>query len=271
MALYYAPAIGTYLLAKCISLGPTDGYVVCNLQFFRLTHDSPRHLVRLACVTIMSFLVLFLPWLASTPLSMMDPITRIFPFARGVFEDKVANFWCFTNVLLIKWKTVSWASPALLMRLSAVLTALGFLPCVGILLQNGIMLSKTDPDTTTQRSPLLRLLPYSLLSTSLSFFLFSFQVHEKTILVPLLPITLLLSGAAVDSPLFGWGVLANNAGVFSMWPLLKRDGLGVQYIAILLLWNRLIGYNPIKLPQKSFIQLISLVRTSYCLYLLLPP
>ena len=30
------------------------------------------------------------------------PITRIFPFGRGLFEDKVANFWCFTNVLVLK-------------------------------------------------------------------------------------------------------------------------------------------------------------------------
>ena len=28
MALYYAPAIGTYLLAKCVYLGPTEGYVL---------------------------------------------------------------------------------------------------------------------------------------------------------------------------------------------------------------------------------------------------
>jgi len=27
MALYYAPAIGSYLLAKCLYLGPNDGYV----------------------------------------------------------------------------------------------------------------------------------------------------------------------------------------------------------------------------------------------------
>ena len=28
MALYYAPAIGTYLLAKCLYLGPTEGYIL---------------------------------------------------------------------------------------------------------------------------------------------------------------------------------------------------------------------------------------------------
>ena len=45
----------------------------------------------------------------------------------------------------------------------------------------------------------------------------------------------------------------------SMWPLLKREGLGVQYIAILLLWNRLIGYNPGRLRPRSFIQFVSIV------------
>ena len=38
---------------------------------------------------------------------------------------------------------------------------------------------------------ILPLLPYALLTCSISFFLFSFQVHEKPTLVPLLPLTLL--------------------------------------------------------------------------------
>jgi len=111
-----------------------------------------------------------------------------------------------------------------------------------------------------QQTPFLPLLTYALLSSSMSFFLFSFQVHEKTILLPLLPITLLLSGASVDSTVYSWGVLVNNVAVFSMWPLLKRDGLGVQYIATLLLWNRLIGYSPGRLSRpRSFIQFLSIV------------
>ena len=47
----------------------------------------------------------------------------------------------------------------------------------------------------------------------------------------------------------------------SMWPLLKRDGLALQYVMTLLLWNRLIGYNPFRLPDKSFIRWISLVSS----------
>jgi len=49
----------------------------------------------------------------------------------------------------------------------------------------------------------------------------------------------------------------------SMWPLLKKDGLGVQYIATLLLWNRLIGYNPVRLWPRSFIQFLSMVSTIF--------
>ncbi|KAF7299547.1 Glycosyltransferase family 57 protein [Mycena chlorophos] len=242
MALYYAPAIGGYLLAKCLYLGSTHG---------------GKLFVQLALTTSLSFLVLFLPFLPPfAPLSaILDPITRIFPFARGLFEDKVANFWCATNVAF-KWK--NWASTEVLIKLSAALTALGFLPNVLISLrvawQTQLRAGQPRPAGHTLFLPLL---PYMLLSSSMSFFLFSFQVHEKTILLPLLPITLLLSNAALDSTVFGWGVLANNIAVFSMWPLLKRDGLGVQYVALLVLWNRLLGYNPLRLPALSFIQILS--------------
>lgn len=44
----------------------------------------------------------------------------------------------------------------------------------------------------------------------------------------------------------------------SMWPLLKRDGLGTQCIATLLVWNRLIGYNPLRL-KGTLLRYLSLV------------
>ncbi|KIY45614.1 ALG6, ALG8 glycosyltransferase, partial [Fistulina hepatica ATCC 64428] len=236
MALYYAPAVGGYLLAKCLVLGPQDGR-----QLF----------LRLAGTTLLSFFVLFIPFLPpfGGVSSIMHPITRIFPFARGVFEDKVANFWCASNVVF-KWR--AWAAASTLVKLSAILTAGAFAPAVTLLLRTGLRRSSVT---------LLSLLPYALLSTSMAFFLFSFQVHEKTILVPLLPLTLLLSGANPDSDTFAWGALVNNVAAFSMWPLLRRDGLGVQYIALQVLWNRLIGYNPfsIKSPLLKYFSFLILV------------
>ncbi|KDQ25750.1 glycosyltransferase family 57 protein [Pleurotus ostreatus PC15] len=249
MSLYYAPAIGSYLLSKCIYLGPRAGW---------------RLFVRLAIVTTASFVLLFLPFLPPFARfeAILQPIKRIFAFARGLFEDKVANFWCASNVVF-KWKR--WASTAVLVKLSTVFTLLAFLPGVFILIRTAIKtsVSATDPanDTSSSvsstHSPTLPLLPYALLTSAMSFFLFSFQVHEKTILLPLLPLTLLLCGAPAGSAMFGWGVLVNNIAVFSMWPLLKRDGLGLQYIITVLLWNKLIGYDPRRLPSKSFVQLLS--------------
>ncbi|KAG1739596.1 glycosyltransferase family 57 protein [Suillus lakei] len=259
MALYYAPAIGSYLIGKCIYLGPIHG---------------TRLFLRLALTTTFAFVIMFAPFLPPiSPLSTIAaPITRIFPFGRGLFEDKVANFWCFTNVL-VKWKRLFAGREGVLIKASTGLTALGFLPAVAALIFGGYktrLQKDTSNDSVNESpsmihavlpppTPILPLLPYALLTCSISFFLFSFQVHEKTILVPLLPLTLLLSGAAPTDDVFLWGALGNNVGVFSMWPLLKKDGLGLQYLAMLLLWNRLIGHNPFKLHYGSFVGLVSSV------------
>lgn len=55
------------------------------------------------------------------------------------------------------------------------------------------------------------------------------QVHEKSILIPLLPVTML----APDLPLARW---LPPVAVLSMAPLLLRDGLAVPCIALLLVW-----------------------------------
>lgn len=180
---------------------------------FRSSLVSSRLFIRLAVVTVATFALLFLPFLPPfVPLAdALQPIIRIFPFARGLFEDKVANFWCASNVVF-KWK--SWLGKTALVRLSTGLTALGFLPAVIGLLRSGFKHSVGDGLPDKERTPFLPLLPYALLTSSMSFFLFSFQVHEKTILLPLLPLTLLFSGAAVDSAVYSWGALVNNVAMF---------------------------------------------------------
>ncbi|KAF5385698.1 hypothetical protein D9757_005525 [Collybiopsis confluens] len=265
MALYYAPAVGSYLLAKCVMLGPKAG---------------GRLFVHLGVATIATFTILFLPWLppfSSSPFALLDPLSRIFPFARGLFEDKVANFWCASNVV-VKWN--KWASQGILVQGAAALTLLGFLPTVVIVgksawdlntwflrpssstspAENDSDQKQQDPEPSTL--PLLPLLLYSLLTSSMSFFLFSFQVHEKTILLPLMPLMLLFSGSTPDSDIFAWGALGSNVAVFSMWPLLKKDGLSLPYFVSILLWNRLTGHNPFKLirtvlPYTSLVHLLS--------------
>lgn len=47
---------------------------------------------------------------------------------------------------------------------------------------------------------------------------------------------------------------------FSMWPLLKKDGLALQYGTLLIVWNYFLGYKPTELP-RSVIKSISLVSS----------
>lgn len=141
----------------------------------------------------------------------------------------MANFWCASNVV-VKWKTK--ATTSTFVKGSTLLTALGFLPTVVGFLRAGVMTApyhtvknEVAPEAALQKSgdsceipTFLRLLPYGLLTSSLSFFLFSFQVHEKTILLPLMPMTLLLTNANFDSTEYYWGLLFNNVSVFRWVP-----------------------------------------------------
>ncbi|KAF2786588.1 glycosyltransferase family 57 protein [Melanomma pulvis-pyrius CBS 109.77] len=246
MALFYAPAIFAYLLGICV--------------FPRI--DVIRFLA-IALTTVVSFAVLFLPFLLGvlydkyTGLSLEDlpvppflvsspvpldekswyyPIVfqlaqavhRIFPFARGLFEDKVANVWCTIHTFHKLHRYPS----ALLQRAALVATSAAIIPpCFVIFLK-----------------PRKELLPLALATTSWGFFLCSYQVHEKNVLLPLLPMTILLSGAGGLLPsIRAWVGLANMLGVWTMFPLLKRDELRVPYFVVSLLWAYLLGLPPVSL------------------------
>ncbi|KEP48563.1 ALG6 ALG8 glycosyltransferase [Rhizoctonia solani 123E] len=269
MALYYAPAVGSYLLGKCFWLGRKHG---------------TRHFIRLALVTSLSFLLLFLPFL--TPSLLIQSIRRIFPFARGLFEDKVANFWCASDVVLIKWRKLSWISETSLQRVALLVTLLGILPGAGMVFGWGFIGGANSSTNATNgelapidesgdkptkltrcQGPTLPLLPFALFSSAMSFFMFSVQVHEKSILLPLMPVTLLLAARESESEVenvgmglgnvWEWGVLVNNVAVFSMWPLLKRDGQGLNYAVLTLIWNYAIGYDPFAL-SPTLVKILSL-------------
>jgi alpha-1,3-glucosyltransferase len=244
MALYYAPVIFAYLLGSCLT--PT----------FR-----PGRLLSIAAITLLSFAALYAPLLlgalyeqyrginlpyqppppllaargikldSKNPLHVLilqvsQSIHRIFPFARGLFEDKVANFWCALNTV---YKLRNLESLIPLPKLSLLATFVMILPSFLITCSN----------------PQRKLLPYALASCSFAFFLFSFQVHEKSILLPLLPMTLLLGSAkGLSKEYRAWVGWANALGVWTMYPLLKRDELKTPYVVLSLLWAFLLGLPP---------------------------
>uniref|UniRef100_A0ACD5XFH2 Uncharacterized protein n=1 Tax=Avena sativa TaxID=4498 RepID=A0ACD5XFH2_AVESA len=200
MSMYFAPAFFGHLLGKCMK----RKYPIVEIM-------------KLGSVVLGTFALVWWPYLHSYEASI-QVISRLAPFERGIYEDYVANFWCSTSVL-IKWKRLFAIKPLKLMSLSA--TILAFLPSF---LQQ-------------VKSPSNLGFLYSLLNSSFSFYLFSYQVHEKSILLPLLPASLL---ALHEPHLYGW---FTYYALFSMYPLICRDQLLLQYMAVLGLFF-LIYYAP---------------------------
>ncbi len=118
---------------------------------------------------VIGFIIPFL--IPGYPLIVSDVITRMFPFQRGLYEDKVANFWCAVAPV---FKLPDFL-PARewVVRVCAVTTIAAFLPAA----KNFFTASIAERGFTRQRAAVL------LTVCALCFFLFSFQVHEKSILM----------------------------------------------------------------------------------------
>ena len=243
MALFFAPAIFAYLLGTCI-----------------VPRVEIKRLFQIALVTALSFFLLFSPIiihsftkdaqnlselltppalfhklplqpspdssLYSPVLQLAQAIHRIFPFARGLFEDKVANFWCALNTF---YKLRSFDSGTL-QRLALLATSAAITPPFLILLLR----------------PRKELLPWGMATVSWAFFLFSYQVHEKNVLLPLLPTTFLLAGSSgFQTATRSWIGLANMLGSWTMFPLLEREQLRIPYAVLTLFWAYMLGLPPI--------------------------
>lgn len=193
MALFYSLAIFCHLLRW--ALVSPDGSV----------SSAIKRLVLLGVTVLSTFAILWFPLRND----VVQVVKRIFPFERGVFEDKVANFWFSTN-LVVKWKVK--VPQATIGMASLLLTVLSTLPSCYMTL-------------TRTCSPKRLLL--SFFTISLGFFLFSFQVHEKSILLPVVVTTLI---ADFDLVLFFW---FSNVALLSLLPLLIRDGLLVVSLLVL--------------------------------------
>ncbi|XP_075244981.1 putative dolichyl pyrophosphate Man9GlcNAc2 alpha-1,3-glucosyltransferase [Convolutriloba macropyga] len=157
MELYHALPIFCYLLSICCE---------CSISNFCLK------ISKIGLTVIFSFAIIWLPFMQNTE-SVLQVVSRLFPLNRGLFEDKVANIWCtLNNVAKIRLLF----DQSQLAVLSASLTLLASLPsCILVFKQRNIKNFFT-----------------SLTSTALSFFLFSYQVHEKSILLFSIPLTLLV-------------------------------------------------------------------------------
>uniref|UniRef100_A0A803M4E7 Alpha-1,3-glucosyltransferase n=1 Tax=Chenopodium quinoa TaxID=63459 RepID=A0A803M4E7_CHEQI len=220
MSAYFAPAFFSHLLGRCLK-----------------RRNPFLEVSKLALVVIGTFAVVWWPYLHSKE-AFLEVLARLAPFERGIYEDYVANFWCTTSIL-IKWKKLFDNQSLRLISLVATVST-----CLPSMVQQ-------------IKDPSNKGFLYALLNSSFSFYLFSFQVHEKSILLPLLPASLL----ALEEPLvFRW---LTHFGLFSMFPLLCRDRLVLAYIALLSLFY-LLFYAPRKKDSgkiRSFITFKLLVMS----------
>lgn len=168
-----------------------------------------RKLFVLVLSVVLTFLLLWSPYICDSK-QIFQVLHRIFPLERGVFEDKVSNIWCQINVLfkLRNINNQTMATICLLTTLTSVLPS-----CL---------------DLFKNPSKIKFLL--SLINCSLSFFLFSFQVHEKSILLVAIPVLLY----SPQNPIIcTWFV---SITTFSMLPLLIKDNLLVPFISMSLIY-----------------------------------
>jgi len=225
MELYHAVPIFVYLLsAHC--------FEEKRLKF--------KTFLSLASVVIGTFLLIWFPVLRNDPLAVLK---RLFPFERGLYEDKVANFWCTLN-LFVKLRTKF--DHETLAKLCLLTTTLSILPSCAMLF----------------RRPSVKNFYLSLFNVSLCFYLFSFQVHEKTILLPCLPVILLSAIHPVESFTF------LQFAMISAFPLMIKDNL------VFIFWLTFVAFLLLSLQRFYIhfnqISLLQLVASFFAVILTIP-
>ena len=218
MELYHAMPIFCFLLGKC----------------FRGKENWFLKVCKLGLAVVISFILCWIPFLTDR-LAVSQVLHRLFPFARGLFEDKVANFWCSASVV-IKLKEILTKDHLVLLCLG---TTLG-----GLIPSSLHLLYRPSPKN----------FKLALVNSSLVFFMFSYQVHEKSILLAALPVCLLLP----ESPVMSIWFLHMSS--FSMLPLLIKDGLLLQFIGMSLPFH-VISTLLIKAPPHRDKSLITMFKS----------
>eukprot|EP00756_Hemistasia_phaeocysticola_P002372 Hpha_TRINITY_DN11641_c0_g1::TRINITY_DN11641_c0_g1_i1::g.48971::m.48971/K03848/ALG6; alpha-1,3-glucosyltransferase len=245
IALYYAPAFFFMILGQCFADGAVSGVWRVGVT---------------GVVVLTTVGLLFLPWLLSEdPLaSCLQVLHRMFPFARGLYEDKVANVWCSLSVVL---KLHKFMSREAILRLCTLTTLAALAPsCIRCCRR------RTGSNFVL-----------ALVGSSLSFFLFSFQVHEKGVLFPCIPVALLPIALGPEGRPSWWVAVSLHAvlvSMLSMYPLVVKDQLGVVYVGLCLPLAAVCELSPAPTMVRALIRgswIVGLVLHGVILFVPPPP
>jgi alpha-1,3-glucosyltransferase len=204
MGLYYAIPFPLYVIKKLFfskSKKNENNNILISIIYVGLY----------GIVTLITNVIIYLPWLKNN--KMNDVFSRIFPVRRGIYEDKVATFWCTLNIF---YKLNNHFNNSVLIKLALVFTIIGCLVPILAIFRS----KKITKKICTQ----------CFFIVSFSFYLFSFHVHEKTIIVPFLAYLLNLPNMKNILPSF------TLIGMFSLFPLLKRENQLMPYYLLSVLF-----------------------------------
>ncbi|EGR27993.1 hypothetical protein IMG5_185760 [Ichthyophthirius multifiliis] len=137
MGLYYALSFFSFIL----------GYLSFDSGF-----KSRVLIIFVGFGVILTTVILWIPWITNGYL-LQQLIEAIFPINRGLYQLKVANFWCFSNIF-IKWN--NYFNQQTLVYISIFLTLILSLPSMFVILNR----------------PKFKYMRFCLFNISMSFFFF---------------------------------------------------------------------------------------------------
>lgn len=236
--LYVAPAYGVYLLRSyCFTQDSTDG----SLRWWSF---SPLRLVALGSIVTSVCALSFGPFIAMGQLPQV--LSRLFPFKRGLCHAYWApNVWALYNVLD---KGLAVLGVRLKLLEEAELPRASMTGGLVQEFQHSVLPSV--PPTATLVCTLISILPAlvsiwwrprgargflcCLLLCALGSFLFGWHVHEKAILLAILPLSILAVESREHAGIF---LVLTTTGHYSLFPLIFTPAELPIKVALMLMFT----------------------------------
>uniref|UniRef100_W5KCM7 Alpha-1,3-glucosyltransferase n=1 Tax=Astyanax mexicanus TaxID=7994 RepID=W5KCM7_ASTMX len=234
--LYVSPAYGIFLLrCFCFTQNNADG----SLQWRSF---SPLRLVALGLIVLSTFAVSFGPFIVKGQLQQV--ISRLFPFKRGLCHAYWApNIWALYNIadkalsiLGVKLKLLDMSKFSKASMTGGLVQEFqhSVLPSVSPLITLICTLLSILPAVFSiwRRPNGARGFLRCMVICALGSFLFGWHVHEKAILMAILPLSLLAVESKEDARTF---LILSTTGHFSLFPLLfTAQELPIKILLMLL-------------------------------------
>jgi alpha-1,3-glucosyltransferase len=235
------PYLGSVFFCLSLNFKQISLYYATPIFFYFLGKYKMKKIINIGVIVIMTFFILWYPFLNQIP----SVLGRIFPFQRGIFEDKVASFWCTMSTFI---KFHHYFDSRVMLRFSLILTLLGI----------------SYPSFKLFKNPTRETLLYSLLNSSLSFYLFSFHVHEKTILFPMTALLLVPKSGFFK----GWFLMIS---CFSMYPLMVKDEIKLVYLCLQVCFFLVLAEQTTEWRWWMYISLTGVLVIHFLMEFITPP